>query len=156
MLEENTAGFDRKRSTGTEGKQKRGRAVKDGWRGGFRVCTSEVLGERKIGEGAAKVAWPRSLTDWGFTPGFRTRGREGAVAVRKDQKRQRSPEALARPGSRRAHASRIRDCLRHLRIARCARKPHPLSILHRGQTILLDQTGWRFSVRHFQPGHQPL
>jgi len=35
---------------------------------GHPVCTSEVLGARKIGEEAAEVAWPRSLTDGGFTP----------------------------------------------------------------------------------------
>jgi len=35
---------------------------------GHPVCTSEVLGARKIGEEAAKVAWPRSLTARGIHP----------------------------------------------------------------------------------------
>ena len=62
---------------------------------GHPVCTSEALGARKIGEEVAEVAWHRSLTAGGFTPGFHTREQKGAVAVRRTAAK-RSPEALGR------------------------------------------------------------
>jgi hypothetical protein len=45
------------------------------------VCTSEVLGARKIGEEPAEVAWPRSLTDGGFTPQLQKSSRRSMDVV---------------------------------------------------------------------------